>query len=60
MTNNVVKGKESVDKVMDIRAALRQLFNMQRSQRFVCGFVVGRIWIRLSIPTLMEVFTRIY
>lgn len=56
MKNNAVERREGMNKAMGMPAALRQLFNMQMSQRFLCGFIVGRIWIRLSIPSLLEVF----
>ena len=56
MKNDGLDGNEGMNKTMGMPAALRQLFNMQMSQRFLCGFIVGRIWIRLSIPSLLEVF----
>ena len=54
MKVNAVKGKVGMNKSMGIQIALRQFFNMQMSQRFLCGFIVGRIWMRLSIPALLE------
>ena len=54
MKVNAVKGKVGMNKAMGIQVVLRQFFNMQMSQRFLCGFIVGRIWMRLSIPALLE------
>ena len=56
MKDHAVKGKDGMNKAMGLLVALRQFINMQMSQRFLCGFIVGRIWMRLSIPALLEFF----
>lgn len=57
MKNLAVKGKDRMNKAIGLLVALRQFINMQMSQRFLCGFIVGRIWMRLSIPALLEFFS---
>ncbi|KMY44056.1 hypothetical protein AC622_07170 [Bacillus sp. FJAT-27916] len=60
--NDVVKGNEGTTKAFDIQAALRELFSVRMIQRLkLCGFIAGRIWVRLSIPGLLKLFiTRIH